>query len=185
MGSQAGKRASKFGVIVIFLLGSICVPGAYAASVKYAFPKLTAMVFDDSPKKRDALYALGATYGYVITSNIALELDGNYGMFGGKYSTNGKDGSFDVWNVGAHGAFRFPLDDNNYLKAKAGIVYHNVDHKMASTGATDETDGSAFSFGVAFGHIFSNDITFELEYSRAGTVYHNFTLGIHYPVRFD
>lgn len=147
---------------------------------KYILPKMTAMLFEYNPEKEKLLYSVGAVYGYSFESGMSMEIDGNYSVSGGEYTSVNGSGSIKGWDVGVSGAYRYRVLTEGYLKGKGGLSYINYEHQKPA-GGTSLAQGAEFIIGGGFGYVFKSKITFELEYTLLKNHSDNLSLALHYP----
>ena len=169
------KKTSLFLILLVF-----AVDAQARAGIKYFLPKATAMKFDVNPQWDKPLYAAGALFGYGFDSTLAVEVEGNYGVYGGDYVVDTASGNFSAWNVALYGVYRYPVLVEGYVKAKIGSSYNRVDHTPPSGESDKSTEGLGVSLGAGFGYVFKTGITLELDYTRLKNISHNVGLGLHY-----
>ena len=134
----------------------------------------------------DLLYSVGAVYGYGITPDITAEAEVNLGLLGGAYKR--KDGSgtvlesgdYRVSTLAGYGAYRLPVSDSVYLKAKLGLLYENVKRSsdLSQGGKTARDFGVAG--GVGAGARIGNAFTLELEITGIDADILFYSAGLHY-----
>jgi len=169
-------------LIFLVILCTLAWSNAQAREgVSYILPKITAMVFDDNPQWRKPLYTVGAFYGYGLDNNLSGEIEGNYGFYGGDYTSAEGNGSFSYWDVAVYGAYRYPVLTEGYLKLKAGAVYMHSEHLRPAGAGTRIREGLELQLGAGLGYVFKSKITLELEYTRLKNNANNAGVALHYP----
>ena len=169
----------KTAVLLVLWVSFLSLDAHARSGVQYFLPKATAMFFDGNPERDKPLYTVGLVYGHAFDTSIALEIDGNYGIYGGDYTEDGNNGSYSYWDAGIYGVYRYPVLVEGYLKGKAGAAYSKIDH-VAAVGSSKSREGTEVVLGAGFGYVFKSSITFELEYTRLKNNSHNLGLGLHY-----
>lgn len=169
----------KSAVIFVFVSLFLSLEAHARAGVQYILPKVSAMFFDANPEWKKPLYTAGLYYGYGFDTSIAVEMEGNYGVYGGDYTEGGSNGSFSAWDVGVYGVYRYKVLEEGYIKGKAGTAYAKIDH-IPATGENKSSEDFEVVLGAGFGYVFKSSITLELEYTRLKNISHNLGLGLHY-----
>ena len=137
---------------------------------QFLIPKVGFMSVDLN--NADLLYSVGLLYGYGITPGITVEGELNLGVSGGKSDI----GDYKIWTVAAYGVYRHMLTSTDYLKAKVGVLYENVE---ATSKATDTGPAGGLGFGFKV-----NKTIIELEATTIDQDIVFYSVGINHPFQF-
>lgn len=144
---------------------------------QYLIAKLGAMQIQKN--SADALFSVGAYYGYGITSDITAEAEVNIGLTGGEYGAGQDAGSYDVWTLAGYGVYRLPISGNAYVKGKLGFLYENVTNDMFTV--TYTTNDYGIAGGAGIGMTLPNKLTLEGEATLIDQDIIFWSVGVHYP----
>lgn len=167
--------------LALFFCASVVGNNAFASNVQYWLPKIGGVSFDQSPERDKPLYTLGLLYGRALSSNFALEAEGNYGVYGGTYQTALAKGEFSSWSFGSFLVYRKPFSDTRYFKIKSGAMFQHVENLNQMIQQVEKTNETDLVVGVGAGRIMRNGISLEMEYTRAWNSSHNLALAVYFP----
>lgn len=126
---------------------------------------------EDSSKfgRIDPLLGVGVLLGYGFNRFFALEADGYYGFYGGEFSpSQSRTGELDYLFLQSFLAFRAPLGESAYLKAKAGGGYART-WIIQSAGTSRESNivgSGGVGFGVVLDKVYEKRLTLEMDFTQ-------------------
>jgi len=127
---------------------------------------------------------IGAVVGLRLNNSFYLEGEVNASIAGGSYASEAERGKMRISTFGLYGAYRFMLSPDYYFKARAGLVYEDINRLNENTQGEKDSNGSSASGGIGLGivyHINKKPVMIELE---ATTIEQNimlYTVGMTAP----
>lgn len=154
---------------LFFVLLFLATGTAYAdRGDQFVIPKVGFMSVDLN--NADPLFSLGVMYGYGFTPKITFEGELNVGVAGGKSDI----GDYKIWTLAGYGVYRYPITDANYIKAKIGLLYENIEVGRFSA------DDQALAGGIGYGFKVKTTII-ELEATIIDADIVFYSMGVNYP----
>ncbi len=159
-----------FFVLLLSVITSVITTGIACADRgdQYLIPKVGFMAV--GLNGADPLYSLGVMYGYGITPEITAEAEINVGLVGGESDL----GDYEIWTVAGYGVYRHPITDTDYIKAKIGLLYEDIE--VASGSASDNGVAGGLGYGFRV-----NTTIIELEATIIDEDIIFYSMGVNYP----
>ena len=137
------------------------------------------LAFVDADVDVDDLMMIGFLLGLGITPEISLEGELNVSVAGGDFDIGPFSGEADIWTVAGYAAYRAPLSEEAFLKAKIGLLFEDVELSVSGWPSESDTEFN-LSAGIGAGVYFNEQLFGEVEFTIIEEDVTYLSLGLNY-----
>ncbi len=172
-------------VLIMFTVMTFAVEEASSAD-RYIGPKTGIMLID--VRGADDIIPIGAVYSHrlnkiipdVGSENLWFEGEFNLGILGGDVDFGPVSGDIDIWTLAGYVAYQHPLNNDAYLKGKAGLLYEKVEVSSGFGSGSDSEIELSLGFGGGFK--INDRMTGEVEYTIIESDVHFLSFALKFPL---